>query len=78
MELEGECKIHSIRPLKIDWVKSILLIIPIIGSIVGLLLLKYFKSVRVAAFYKDVGYDEADYVFIEGTGEVQDIEDVIR
>lgn len=57
MELEGECKIKSFIGLKIMWVKAILMLIPIIGTGVGLLLIKYFKSLRVAAFYSKCSND---------------------
>lgn len=64
MELEGECKIKSFIGLKIMWVKAILMMILIVGSGIGLLLIKYFKSLRVAAFYSKCSKDEADYFFI--------------
>lgn len=72
-ELEGECRVHSLRPLQIDWLKSCLIIIPLICSFVGLLLIKYYKIFRVRFFYKDSPYEEATYVFIEGSEGVEDI-----
>ena len=72
-ELEGECKIVSMRPLRRDWIKTCLLIIPIIVSFVGLLLIKYYTSLRVKLLYKDSSWDEATHVFIEGTGGIEEI-----
>lgn len=57
MELEGECKVKSFVGLKIMWVKAILMTILIVCSCIGLLLIKYFKSLRVLAFYSKCSND---------------------
>lgn len=37
-------------------------------SIVGLFLLKYYKSVRARVFYWDAGQDSATHLFVKGNG----------
>ncbi len=63
-ELQGECRIEKIELLKISWLKTILLIIPIIVTVFPLLLLKYFKKLRVMAFYAPSLITEATHVYI--------------
>ena len=44
-----------------------MLILPVALSLIGLLLLKYYKWFRVLVFCKEVNYEDADYVYIEGS-----------
>ena len=51
MQLEGECKIKSIVFLKFNYLKAICLTILLTSTVVGLLLLKYFRKLRAQVFY---------------------------
>ena len=50
-----------------NYLKIILLALPIALSLIGLLMFKYYKWFRILAFYTEVKYDEAEYVYIEGS-----------
>lgn len=54
LEMEGECKIKFISLLKLNYPKAILFGFLLSLSIIGLLFLKYFKSLRAWAFYSSL------------------------
>ena len=64
--------------MKIAWIKAIILFIPVVGSGIGLLLLKYFKSLRAAVFYSECDYSEAEYFYIKSKDKHEDIETAHR
>lgn len=57
MELEGECKIKLSSPLEFSLLKTILVMLPLAASGIGLLLLKYFPYLRVLVFFKKSTYE---------------------
>jgi hypothetical protein len=72
--LEGECRIQSIVFLSRSYPKSIFLGTLLALSIVGLLLLKYFKKLRAAVFYnqlEDHDYRNCTHVFVRGQEETE-------
>lgn len=73
LELEGECRIESFCFLEFSWAKSILLFSLLLLSVVGLLLLKYYKSLRAAVFYRsNPMYEAATHIFIRASGKRQE------
>jgi hypothetical protein len=67
--MEGECRVQSIRLLQFNRLKATLLGSLLTISIVGLLLLKYFKTLRVSVFYntlQDNDLTQATHVFVQG------------
>ena len=51
MELEGECKIKEIILLKFDIVKAVFLTLLVVGSGLGIFLLKNSKKLRTKMLY---------------------------
>ena len=73
LELEGECRIESFSFLEFSWAKSALLFPLLLLSVVGLLLLKYYKRLRAAVFYKaSPMYEAATHIFIHANGKRQE------
>ena len=68
LEVEGECKIVSTQILEISYLRILLLTIPIIVSVFGLFLLKYYKSLRVKAFYWKDGQLTPTHLYVRGNG----------
>jgi len=52
--LEGECKIKEWQYLAINYPKAIFFALLMMASVVGLLLLKYYKSLRAVLFYSKI------------------------
>jgi hypothetical protein len=50
-ELEGECKVINFKLLQINYPKAIFFFFIMAISLVGLLLLKYYKKLRATVFY---------------------------
>lgn len=69
MELEGECRIKSTTLLKLNYAKCIVFGSLLVLSLVGLLLLKYFKKLRALAFYvalRPAEVGEATHIYVKG------------
>ena len=49
--MQGECRVKEWQYLAINYPKAIFFAILLTLSIIGLLLLKYFRSLRAALFY---------------------------
>ena len=60
MSMEGECKIVEYCLLKVNYVKGTLLFLLLAISVVGLLLLKYYKRLRARCFYDEIVLEEIE------------------
>lgn len=79
--MEGECRVQSIQLLSISYFKFIILGFLLSISVIGLLLLKYFKKLRAAAFYNKLTDNDSracTHVFVAGQEETQEISEVER
>ena len=65
--IEGDCKIDKTEYLEISYIKGIFLGILVCVSVVGLLLLKYFVSLRAKIFYSKAAKEHATHVYVVST-----------
>jgi hypothetical protein len=68
--MEGECKIKEAVYLQINYPKAVFLTVLMILSVVGLVLLKYYKKLRALTFYNELDLSEinkATHVYVKGS-----------
>jgi hypothetical protein len=68
--MEGECKIKEVAYLRINYAKAVFLTVLMTLSVVGLLLLKYYKKLRALTFYNQLDLseiNEATHVYVKGS-----------
>ena len=74
--MEGELKVVDYILLERDYPKGFFFGIVMLFTLVGLLLILYYKKLRAALFYSEVPLDElstATHIYIEGSDEVEEI-----
>lgn len=78
--MEGECRIESIVYLRINHFKAVILTTLLTLTLVGLLLLKYFKQLRAIVFYDTISHDQLHditHVYVKGNEKAEQISEVI-
>ena len=72
LELEGECAIKDYQLIEFSCLKTAFLFVPVVCSIVGLLIIKYYKTARAKLFYWEAGTLTATHIYVRGPSRSED------